>query len=308
MLTAEHAKARQAVVTATDTYRLCGLGYGDEHGDSGRAAMNIFTEKVASEPIVRPANERMILGSALEPEIKRRWEDRNGLRLVAPETPVLVGANGNQFQGASPDWFAGGPLRVVDGKAVFSAPGDDWGDEGTDAVPERLIVQMQKQMLVANVRRAELAVLFVPHCFRIYVVEYDAALCNLLTQIDKAFWRFVEEREPPPHDWKHPFAATVREAVQHINPLEKIALTDTESILAQEYHDLRDVARQAEERAEEMKDGIIRAMGTAAVGILPGGGTVRRGVVKRKAYSVPESTYTSFRISHPKLKALSSHE
>ena len=295
MLTQTHARARQKCVTATDHYRLIGEGYGDEKNDCGLAAQNIFAEKLAVEPIVREPNERMRAGTALEPEILARYVEATGNGLLRPP-PVVF--HDEAPIGASLDMLALG--RVVEAKAIFGTPGEQWGEEGTDQIPERIIVQTQIQMLVTGLRVADVPVWFVPYCFRVYRVEYDPALANLLVQIAKAFWRFVEERECPPSDWKHPFAATVVAAVQRIDPLKTVQLTDTEGILAQEYADLRQVAKEAEERADDVKQQIIAAMGEAACGKLPGGGTVRRSPVHRKAYTVAASEYQQFRVYQPK--------
>ncbi len=297
-------RQRQNCVTATDTRALCGLGYANE------SIERLYAEKLAAVPTQREPSERERIGLALESEVAARYTERTGLETRLPDQRLTLRPD-YPWQGASLDRLAStydNVTRAVELKCVFQPPNDDYGEEGSDSIPERFIIQAQKQMACANVHVCDVAVLFVGYTFRVYQVHYDAALCNLLTQIDRAFWRFVEEREAPPADWQHPYAVKVRESLVRCNPLEKVNLGPDAAILAERYTEAKSVEKEAGKLSDKWKSDLIEMMGAAAVALLPGGGIIRRGTVEEKlmpakpAYT--RAGYATFRISHPKLKAI----
>lgn len=92
--------------------------------------------------------------------------------------------------------------RVVDAKLHG---GQDYGDEGTDQVPQEVLCQLHHQMIVAEVEFAQIAAfVLVPRGqgrtvieFRTYDVPYNAALGDAIIEGERALWECVQRREPP---------------------------------------------------------------------------------------------------------------
>src|SRR5690606_993674 len=74
---------------------------------------------------------------------------------------------------------------------------DQWGDDGTDQVPHRVLIQVHHQMLCTEIKVAYVAALIRSE-FHLYRIERDEELCQSIAECNKRFWKdHVEPRIPP---------------------------------------------------------------------------------------------------------------
>lgn len=149
------------------------------------------------------------MGNDLEPALVRFAERKLGLAFETdPEAcfQVMLEGIGANILAATPDGIrlCGSQRYGLEGKAVMHGnPGvDQWGDDGTDKVPDNVIIQTQQQMAVWN-----LEVVFVPvlWClsyrpeFRLYRVERDPELWDMCIAPRAVEWwnNHVVPRIPP---------------------------------------------------------------------------------------------------------------
>jgi predicted phage-related endonuclease len=204
-------------------------------------------------------------------------------------------------------WFPG--ERVVELKTVFGPPSDEWGEEGTDQVPEAYLLQTTWQMGVAGLNRADIATLFCGYTFAVYTVQFDEQLFKLLTAIAADFWDRVSlarvmlgrvPHTPPPLDWSHPLAPEALARVQRVTPGKAVTLGEDAAYLAQMHLESKRIAKEATAQADDLKRQLTAMMGDAERAELPDGFTVKRGLVRREGYTVEPTSYETFRIIHPR--------
>jgi putative phage-type endonuclease len=142
-------------------------------------------------------NAAMAMGSALEPVILKLASDRLEARVVSPSS-TFVGAKPHHR--ANIDGMVGQAKRgapIVEAKT--SGRADDWGDDGTDEVPEHVRAQVLYQMACSSSDRAWVAVLLGDRGlrFQLHRVEWDADYAaHIIDRVD-AFWGRVMTDTPP---------------------------------------------------------------------------------------------------------------
>lgn len=146
-----------------------------------------------------PPSLAMRLGVPLEPVIKTLYEDETGFKLrrsyreLTHPDPTLPLVGHLDFV------VSGGDGRLVDCKSSLGFGGRlRYGVHGTDSVPEENMCQGQAYMLLTRKKKIDFAVLMAGPEFRIFTVEADKDLQQLIEAGIRVFWRYVETNTPPP--------------------------------------------------------------------------------------------------------------
>lgn len=127
-------------------------------------------------------------------------------RLCGPEAQAeelgrhAAASNAGTGAGYAPPWMRPPSWAwLVEIKAPTGRIAKEWGEHGTDDLPERYIIQAQQQMAVTGLARVHFAVLIAGHDYREYTVDRDEALVSLCVETCERFWRdHVEKIVPPP--------------------------------------------------------------------------------------------------------------
>ena len=274
-------KDRQTVIAGTDIPRILGCYYDGEEGPS-----NVYREKTSQVLVANEPNLRMQLGTVLQPFALRQFAALTGAKLT--EVPGVTRHQNVPWIGASLDakTSEGYP---VDAKCIFGAPGEEWGDAGTDRVPDKVLLQVLWQMLTVGAPIGFVAALFVGYQVRWYRIEQDPELADMLVLIAGDF-----------EDWQHPLTEQAVAKAQRVTPGKSIRLPDQCSEFAAEYVRLAETIRNAEEKRSIVRNELIAAMGDAEIGLLPDGSKTKRKTINRKAYLVEATSYVDFRILKPR--------
>ena len=89
--------------------------------------------------------------------------------------------------------------RILECKTANGFMAKQWGEAGTDSVPDAYLIQCQWYMGVTGASVCDLAVLIGGQDFRIYTILRDDDLINDLLIQGAAFWELVQSRiEPDP--------------------------------------------------------------------------------------------------------------
>lgn len=217
-------------------------------------------------------SEAMRWGSLLEPVILAEYQRRTGRRVVA--TQEFLSHPGYPFLTATLD------ARCDDGRLVevktASAWAKEWGDEGSDEVPETYLVQVAQQLAVTGAKVADVAVLIGGQRLRVFTVERDEILIEYVLMRGQRFWACVESREPP--TWGRLDAASL--AIRHPECAGDAmwSIEDAESVAAMvaQYETDGREAKLIDDRREHCKGLILAAMGSAQFGALPDGRRIKR--------------------------------
>jgi len=87
--------------------------------------------------------------------------------------------------------------RILECKTANGFMAKQWGEAGTDSVPDAYLIQCQWYMGVTGASICDLAVLIGGQDFRIYTILRDDDLINDLLIQGAAFWELVQSRTEP---------------------------------------------------------------------------------------------------------------
>jgi putative phage-type endonuclease len=212
------------------------------------SAYDVWLEKTGQvEPF--QGNERTRLGKRLEVPILMEYEERTGQKLEIFLDKTFVHPE-RSWQLATPDALDRDKPGIVEAKLVGTRMISQWGEQGTDQVPEYYLVQGAWQMSVLDRDYVHYAVL-IGDQYRIYALPRDRELEEMLIDRVDAFWRNNVVAGHPPEiratertlDW---IKSKYR---QESKPLRIATAEETE--LIEEY---RNVRFHVENLTEEMED------------------------------------------------------
>jgi putative phage-type endonuclease len=87
--------------------------------------------------------------------------------------------------------------RILECKTAGAFMAPEWGEAGTDQIPEAYLCQVQHYLAVTGCEVADVAVLIGGRDFRLYEIPRDNELIRLLEDAEAQFWALVMENVPP---------------------------------------------------------------------------------------------------------------
>lgn len=176
--------------------RRTGLGGSDAAAACGlskwKSRYRLWLEKCG---FVEDAGETqpMHWGTMLEPIVRQEYCNRTRRTVITPSQ--IIRHPRVAFMLANPDGLVVDEQRGYEGKTARSDTG--WGEPGSDEIPEDYGLQVQHYMAVTGLPVFDVAVLIGGSDFRIYEVEADRELQELLIEREAEFWRMVETQTEP---------------------------------------------------------------------------------------------------------------
>jgi predicted phage-related endonuclease len=209
----------------------------------------------------------MFWGTMLEPVIAQVFSMRMEVpvewynqRITSAERP---------WQYATPDAFilasapVAGRIGLLECKTTDLHLSGEWdrNSDGEDGVPEHYLAQVQWQMSVCRLDFAYIAVLIAGNDFRIYRIDHDPVLEDILVEAGETFWRqhILTKVEPPISG-----SEAARQYLRHRYPREREKLrpaTEEEVELLDQYAELRGLLKLGGARRKTMENQITQAIG-----------------------------------------------
>lgn len=141
------------------------------------------------------------LGSFFEDGVLRMFEHRTGQK-IKKRNIWRVGLGGELGATLDAETDDGAIVECKTTGLVSRGSLDEWGEDGTDEVPERVIVQVAAQMIAAPEKRTA----FVPALlggvgFRVYKIGHDARLvASVCAGVKRFIADHLEPQKPPAPD------------------------------------------------------------------------------------------------------------
>ena len=213
------------------------------------------------------ALERMHFGTVLEDVVAREYSARTGVKvqrinqqLAHPECSIALAnidrailEDGKRARWSDTDRRVLGASGLLECKTAHALAQNsaEWGDAGTDEVPQHYWMQCQWYMGISGLPVADLSVLFGGQRFAIYTIAHDAdVFADMLTEADAWWKRHVVADMPPP-------ATTEDDARRlwksHASGKTKIA-SATVADAIQQYAETKSEIRALEKEAQELRD------------------------------------------------------
>jgi len=200
------------------------------------------------------ATPAMEWGNRLEPVIRQKYADETGRIVRWP-----VGDEYGHMRSAKyPFMLATLDGITDDGRGLeikTARASGNWGEEGTDEVPQPYVIQCQHYMVVANLEVFDIALLIGGSDFRIYEVPADKELQALIIEQEAAFWRMVEEKSPPE-------PVNFADAIRRFATSKEDIVTATPEVVSavETLRALRTLRKGADEREEAAKFTVLQAL------------------------------------------------
>ena len=216
-----------------------------------RTPLQVYEDKIgiATDQEDNPA---MKWGRNLEPIIRQEYAEATGRTVYVPDGIIVHPKH--SFMMASLDGMTDDG-RVFEAKTARSA--DGWGEPGSDEVPEAYALQVQHYLAVTGKQIADVAVLIGGSDFRLYTIEADNDLHEMLYEAESQFWDRVINRNPPE-------ATTLSDTVRAFGRSDSQGAVQASGTAVQAWADLkliRDKLSELEQQEESCKAIITKEIG-----------------------------------------------
>lgn len=249
MITPAQREARRHFEGSSDAAAICGV-------DPWKSAFAVFAEKVYD--VTDLPNEGPIKrGNRYEGPILDFAEETLGPleRNVSLHHPDGIRA-------ANLDARVVGKREGVEAK--FTGQGHDFGEPGTDEIPERVIVQCSHQMYVADLEVVHVPVLLARFgrleevMFR--VDRHEDLISSIIAKEDEFWERYVLPKVPPPLD-----GPPALEVIKRIRR-QPASIVGLDPSLIESWEEAKAYKKEAEEAEERAKTAVLAALGDAEAG------------------------------------------
>jgi len=164
-----------------------------------RTALDVYLDKT-SDDIAEDTNSAMRWGTLLEDVIAKEYAQVTGYDVeVEPNTIYhpkykFLGANIDRWV----DRWVNNGTHILECKTAGFTKAKQWGDSGTDQIPESYLIQVAYYAAICDVPKVDIAVLIGGQDFRIYTYNRNKELEEKLIKIACNFWHnHIEKRIPP---------------------------------------------------------------------------------------------------------------
>ena len=248
MITQEQRLARMGSIGSSDMAAILGV-------DPWRSAYDVYLSK--KHPLDDIANSEPIdIGNTFEAPLLDWAAETLGMEI---EKDVSI-------QGLNP--FAANLDGRVLGKPIgieaktTSSPGD-FGNEFTDEVPNRVIVQCNHQMMVADLDHVFVPVLMAQFdrlTRKMFKVGRSEELIKIIRSKGEEFWDCVKSENPP---------AAASASLDVIKRIARVAgdVAVIDPSLAEAFEDAKAAKKEAEKIEEKAKAALIAALGDSEAGV-----------------------------------------
>lgn len=181
----EWLKERQSGIGASEASAILGLS-------RYKSALDIYLAKT-TEPTDSPDTPQSKRGRNLEKYVLDMYEEEHGEvtrgeRIVSKKYPFMF---------ASLDAARKDDGRPVEAKTAGIYTAKEWGEGGTDQIPQEYLIQIMHQIIVTDKKVGDIAALLTLDDLRYYPIILDTELAEMIVEGLAQFWRRVENREPP---------------------------------------------------------------------------------------------------------------
>ena len=213
-------------------------------------------------------------GRLLEDTVAQAYAEEEGRTIRLPPTPIMWSPT-TPWMFASVDRLAVKP----DGKEIICEckttgfASDEWGETGTDQVPDAVNIQVQHQFAATGYDEKPRFPSWSAEArsLRVYVVHRSDPIIEKLLYIEEDFVRRVQERDPPPINWDNPATVEVLKGLYGVVGGLSIELDDAAAQLVQEFLACKEEGKEEERQEKRMRSQLEHLMEGADNASLPNG-------------------------------------
>ena len=184
----EWLEARKTYLGGSDLGAVIGV-------NKYKTALDVYLEKT-SEHSPETNNDATYWGNVLEDVVAQEYSKRVNLPVEVETT--LLRHKEHEFLAANIDRWVGNKEYVLECKTAGFMMSKEWGEEGSDSIPESCLVQVAYYAAICDVPKVNIAVLIGGQNFKIYTYERNKEFEEKLIKIACNFWHnHIQKRIPP---------------------------------------------------------------------------------------------------------------
>lgn len=200
----------------------------------------------------------MRLGTRLEPVVAEMYQDYTGLILI-PSGTLVYPKNNILF--ATPDRIVKGKNKGLEIKTANSRMAENWGEEGTDEIPQYYLIQCVLCMAVTDLPEWDVAALIGGQDFKIYNIQRDIDLETSIIDRLLEWWEtyIVGNREPDIDSSRVCADYLANKYPRNFKPLKEAS--DVEDGLLQRLEEVQYSKKSFEDQEESIKNLLKNSIG-----------------------------------------------
>ena len=278
-ITETQRQERSKFLGSSDVAAVMGL-------DPFTTAYDVWAKKTGKVEGERPDDEVLSRGRYMENALLSFATDQLGGLTTNPEMLEFHYAD---FIIDHPDAVVFESGQPVEAKSVGRFSKEEWGNPGSDEIPERVIVQCHVHLLCTEKDFCHVPVYLSYREFQMFGVKLDSELAQMI--LDKAgeFWAKNVQKDIPPPD-----SAPSYEIVRHLIRIPASVAQIPDSVVY-EWEAAKATRLSADKIEEAAKMNLLAAIGTAEAGQYTSG-LVTYYESDRKGYVVEASKVRTLRI------------
>ena len=203
-------------------------------------------------------NEAMLWGLRTQAINLAEFAERMGVDL---EGERFIRHKKLKWFGGTPDATIKGKKEGVDAKLTRYLNPREWGEEMTDQVPRHILWQCHHFLTLMNYNVWYVSVLFGGQEQRVYRVERDWELSDIIIEMDGDFWREHVEKQNPPEIDASPSAKAYLDRTYKDHGDEIRLATDDELGLLNELRKIKERAKTTNELVSFYENRLREAIG-----------------------------------------------
>ena len=187
-------RERKNYIGGSELAAICGVSSFD------KTALDVYLSKVNPQLVELTKNdpnyEAAYWGTKQEEIIAERYAEE--CNVIIQKQPTLIRHPKYPFIACNIDRWVGNKEYILECKTAHFYKMKQWGDSGTDQIPESYLIQVAYYAAICDVSKVDIAVLIGGQDFRIYTYERNRELEDKLIKIACNFWyNQIEKRIPP---------------------------------------------------------------------------------------------------------------
>jgi putative phage-type endonuclease len=222
--------------------------------DPWRTPYDIWLDKTGQLPDFEP-NEEMEIGTILEDGVLT-WAEKSLGMLLRNQSMVVqglpIGTNIDAIVVAD-----GNPVEAKTTAVIGGMASDEWGDERTDELPDRVILQCHVHMMATLKDICFVPALIGGRGFVMYEVKRDQDIVDIISERACDFWnKYVVPVIAPPESLP---------SISSIKKMRRIPnkVVDLHDDLINRWLSAKNVLKDAEREAEEAQNALLASLGDA---------------------------------------------
>lgn len=258
-ITEEQRQQRKSCLGSSDMAAVLGL-------DPFRNAADVYLEKTGK---LKEQEETKVMrrGNYLEPAILNFAEDvlgnlnRNVFFKAPGDLPMASNVDAEVIETKYP----------VEAKSVGLFVGEHWGDEGSDEIPDRVIIQCHVHMICTQTAFCHVPVYLSAREFVMFGVALSKKIVDVICTEAASFWYNCVQKDTPPENIVP--AEAVMKRIRR-GPGTVIDIPDDVAILVNNWQEKNAAYKLATKEKDRAKAEVINLLGVSEAGQLPNGDTV----------------------------------